>query len=72
MTTAKEILDSVKTPGEADTTSSLSKKGVLTASAIGAGLGIAIGYSRKYNLLISAFAGSVLFGLVANYYLKNK
>lgn len=72
MATAKEILDSIKSPSDKDTTATLSKKGVFTASAIGAGLGFAIGYSRKYNLLISAFAGSLLFGLVANYYIKNK
>lgn len=72
MATAKDILDNVRSMKDVDTTSGLSKKGVYTASLIGAGLGVGIGYSRKYNLLISAFIGAAIFGVTANYFIKKK
>lgn len=71
-TTAKEILDNVKSMKDIDTTAGLTKKGVYIASLIGAGVGFGIGYSRKYNLLMSAFIGAAIFGITANYFIKKK
>jgi hypothetical protein len=72
MPTAKDILDNVKSMKDVDTTAGLSKKAVYTASLIGAGVGIGIGYSRKFNLLMSAFIGAAIFGLTANYFINKK
>jgi hypothetical protein len=46
-------------------------KGTLTSSAIGAGVGILIGYSRGYNILFSAFIGGALGGLTSYLLTKN-
>lgn len=72
MATAKEILDNVKSIKNMDTTTGITKRGVFISGAIGAGVGLAVGYSRKYNLLISAFIGAAIFGLTANYFINKK
>ena len=46
-------------------------KGTLTSSAIGAGVGILMGYSRGYNILFSAFIGGALGGLTSYLLTKN-
>jgi hypothetical protein len=46
-------------------------KGTLTSSAIGAGVGILVGYSRGYNILFSAFIGGALGGLTSYFLTKN-
>ena len=47
-------------------------KGTLTSSAIGAGVGILVGYSRGYNILFSAFIGGALGGLTSYLLTKNE
>lgn len=47
-------------------------KGTLVGSAIGAGLGLFIGFSRKKNLLLSAFVGSLVGGVTTNIFLNIK
>jgi len=72
MATGKDILEKVKSMKDMDTTTGITKRGVFISGAIGAGVGVAIGYSRKYNLLMSAFIGAAIFGLTANYFINKK
>jgi hypothetical protein len=40
-------------------------KGTIVGAFIGMGGGLLIGYSRKYNLLSSAFIGALLGGVIS-------
>lgn len=45
-------------------------KGNFKAAAIGAGLGLVIGYTKGYNLLLCAVIGGGAAALLSNYILK--
>ena len=49
-----------------------STKGVMTGAAIGSGIGLMIGFGRKKNLLLSAFIGSSIGGLVTKVFINKK
>ena len=49
-----------------------STKGVMTGAAIGSGIGLMIGFGRKKNLLLSAFIGSVVGGIVSKVFINKK
>ena len=66
MTEAKEILDKVKLLKSNSDSMALKKtKGTIVGAFIGMGGGLLIGYSRKYNLLSSAFIGALLGGVIS-------
>lgn len=45
---------------KADVVISENTKGSMTGAVIGAGVGLYVGYSRQYNLLMSGFVGSLI------------
>jgi hypothetical protein len=66
MTEAKEILDKVKLLKSNSDSMALKKtKGTIVGAFIGMGGGLLVGYSRKYNLLSSAFIGALLGGVIS-------
>ena len=66
MAEAKEILDKVKLLKSNSDSMSLKKtKGTIVGAFIGMGGGLLVGYSRKYNLLSSAFVGALLGGVIS-------
>jgi hypothetical protein len=66
MAEAKDILDKVKLLKSNSDSMALKKtKGTIVAAFIGMGGGLLIGYSRKYNLLSSAFVGALLGGVIS-------
>lgn len=73
-TTAKEMLNKVKENKRLGSSESIMEKtrGSITASLVGAGVGLAVGYYQKQNLLVSAFLGALVSGLVANYFIGKK
>lgn len=73
-TTAKEMLNKVKENKSLGSSESVMEKtrGSITASLVGAGIGLGIGYYQKQNLLVSAFLGALVSGLVANYFIGKK
>lgn len=58
-TTAKEILEKTSMIKNSDSISQQRVKGTITGGLIGMGVGLLIGYSKKYNLM-----GSAVFGLI--------
>ena len=66
MEEAKEILDKVKLlKSNADSMALKKTKGTIVGAFIGMGGGLLVGYSRKYNLLSSAFIGALLGGVIS-------
>ena len=67
MTFAKDILDKIKSEKKKDSTQSLLDKsnGSLLAIAIGAGVGLVIGYTRSYPLFVSSLVGGIIGGLTS-------
>ena len=66
MAEAKDILDKVKLLKSNSDSMALKKtKGTIVGAFIGMGGGLLIGYSRKYNLLSSAFVGALLGGVIS-------
>lgn len=73
-TTPKGILEKVTGIKNSDPNNTLldKSKGTVTSVAIGAGLGLLIGYTRKYNLILSVFVGGAIAGLISNYLVNKK
>ena len=71
---AKKYLNATDEIKNKDTKTILSEstKGVVTGSAIGAGIGLMVGFGRKQNLLLSAFIGSIIGGVVSKVFLNIK
>ena len=66
MAEAKDILDKVKLLKSNSDSMALKKtKGTIVGAFIGMGGGLLVGYSRKYNLLSSAFVGALLGGVIS-------
>jgi hypothetical protein len=66
MAEAKDILDKLKLLKSNSDSMALKKtKGTIVGAFIGMGGGLLIGYSRKYNLLSSAFIGALLGGVIS-------
>jgi len=69
----KKYLNQVGDVKKMDTNKILeSTKGVMTGAAIGSGIGLMIGFGRKKNLLLSAFIGSIVGGMVTKVFINNK
>ncbi len=49
-----------------------STKGTMLGASIGAGVGLFIGFSRKQNLLMSAFIGAIIGGGISRVFIKKK
>ena len=47
-----------------------STKGAMTAAMVGAGVGLYVGYTREYNLLMSGFIGSLIGVVIAKAFIK--
>lgn len=45
-------------------------KGTMTGAAIGAGIGLFIGFGRNKNLLMSGFIGAVIGGAISRAFIK--
>ena len=66
MAEAKDILDKLKLlKSNSDSIALKKTKGTIVGAFIGMGGGLLIGYSRKYNLLSSAFVGALLGGVIS-------
>ncbi len=65
------VLNKLKAENSKDSTQALLDRasGNFVAVLIGAGLGLVVGYTRKYPLVISAVVGSAITGLAANYFI---
>lgn len=70
----KEYLNQVGKVKNFDTNKVLndSSKGVMTGAAIGGGIGLMVGFGRKKNLLLSAFIGSIVGGIVSKVFINKK
>ena len=70
----KKYLNQVGEAKGKDTNKILSEstKGVMTAAAIGGGIGLMIGFGRKKNLLLSAFIGSVAGAIISKVFINKK
>lgn len=68
---AKDVLDRMKSEKERNATDYVLEKSRanITASLVGAGVGLVIGYTRRYNLFTSALVGAVVVGLASQYLL---
>lgn len=68
---AKDVLDRMKSEKERNATDYVLEKSRanITASLVGAGVGLVIGYTRRYNLFTSALVGAVVVGLASHYLL---
>lgn len=67
MAEAKDILEKVNSLKSNSDSIALSKtKGTVTGAFIGMAGGLLIGFSRKYNLVTSAFIGAIIGGLLSN------
>lgn len=73
-TNVKQILDNIKQTKSTDYDTVLMEKtrGSVLGSVVGAGMGLVYGVVRKQNLLISAFIGSLLGGVVTHYFISKK
>ena len=66
MPDAKTILDKVKSLKSNSDSMALKKtKGTINGALIGMAGGLLLGYTRKYNLVTSAFLGAVLGGIIS-------
>ena len=71
---AKKFLNAVSETKSKDTTSVINDltKGTMTGAAIGAGVGIYIGFSRHKNILMSGFLGLILGGAISRIFIVKK
>ncbi len=71
---AKEFLKAVGENKKKDNATILNDvtKGTMVGAAIGAGVGLFIGFSRHKNLLLSAFIGSVIGGGISRAFIVKK
>lgn len=55
---------------DANTVITESTKGTMVGAAIGAGVGLFIGFGRDKNLLMSGFVGAVIGGAISRVFIK--
>lgn len=69
---AKNYLKSVEGVKKKDTNTVIteSTKGTMVGAAIGAGIGLFIGFGRDKNLLMSGFVGAILGGAISRAFIK--
>lgn len=71
---AKKFLNAVNEEKSKSTTTIINDltKGTMTGAAIGAGIGIYIGFSRDKNLLMTGFLGAILGGAISRIFIVKK
>lgn len=70
MSEARSIIDKVRDlKSTSDNLSMKRRKGTITGSFIGMGIGLLYGVSKNYSLVSSAFIGAVLGGIVSHFVL---
>ena len=71
---AKKFLNTVSQEKSKSTTTILNDltKGTMTGAAIGAGIGLYIGFGRQKNLLMSGFLGAILGGAISRIFIVKK
>lgn len=71
---AKKFLNTVNEEKSKSTTTVLNDltKGTMTGAAIGAGIGLYIGFGRQKNLLMSGFLGAILGGAISRIFIVKK
>jgi hypothetical protein len=71
---AKKFLNAVSETKLKDTTSIINDltKGTMTGAAIGAGIGIYIGFSKSKSLLVTGFLGAILGGAISRIFIIKK
>lgn len=69
---AKQFLRATGEAKKKDTATVLSEttKGAFTGAAIGAGLGMFIGFGRGKSLLLSGFIGAAIGGVISKVFIK--
>lgn len=66
MAEGKELLDKItELKSKSDSYALKKTKGTITGAFIGMAGGLLIGFSRKYNLISSAFVGALVGGVVS-------
>ena len=71
---AKEVLDNIRNQKSSNPSEFLldKSKGAVGAAFIGAGVGLVIGYNRKYNLFFSALIGSLSGAFIHKMFIKKE
>jgi hypothetical protein len=71
---AKNFLNKVSEDKKKDANAIINDltKGTMTGAAIGAGIGLYIGFGRQKNLLMSGFLGAILGGAVSRIFIVKK
>jgi hypothetical protein len=74
MTYGKDMLDKLKSNKSKDGNELILEqtRGTFTGSAIGLLVGLYISHSRKYNLVMGAFIGAALGGLITRVFISEK
>lgn len=66
MIVGKEVIDKItELKSKSDSYALKKTKGTITGALIGMAGGLLIGFSRKYNLISSAFVGALVGGVVS-------
>ena len=71
---AKNFINTIQEEKSKDTTTILNylTKGTMTGAAIGAGIGIYIGFSKNKSLLMTGFLGAILGGAISRIFIVKK
>lgn len=71
---AKKFLNAVSEEKSKNTTTVINDltKGTMTGAAIGAGIGLYIGFGRQKNLLMSGFLGAIMGGAISRIFITKK
>lgn len=69
---AKNFLKSIEGNKKKDSNTVITEttKGTMVGAAIGAGVGLFIGFGRNKNLLMSGFVGAVIGGAISRVFIK--
>lgn len=69
---AKNFLKSIEGTKKKDSNTVITEttKGTMVGAAIGAGVGLFIGFGRNKNLLMSGFVGAVIGGAISRVFIK--
>ena len=68
---AKNFLNEIGETKRKDTNTIITEttKGTIVGAGIGAGIGLVVGFSRKKNISLSIFIGSVIGGAISRFFL---
>jgi uncharacterized membrane protein len=70
--TARETFDALKKIKSPKGINQTRTKGTIAGAFTGMGVGLLIGYTKRYNLISSAFLGAIIGGLAAQLILPKK